>query len=181
MENLDVDEIVNQLKADNAQSNPAYPLPTTDSLSAVKVTDENVEEVVYDKASQLIEISMSAVMSLKDSVCRGGEAKEIAALGSLIGAATKAIETLNKINLQKKEGIIQKDLKKMEVEASKNFGKNLLENGGSNNTTNIVITTREKMLESITEKVTRALPGKRDKENVQEAEILQNPLLEAGE
>ncbi len=169
----DIDEIVEQLKADNV------PHQTTSSkVSATVVTDENVESFIYDKAAQLIEMSMGAALDLKDSVISGGEAKEMAALASLFGAATKAIETLNKLNLQKKDAVMQKELKKMELEASKNIGKNLLENG-SNNTTNIVITTREKILDQLSGKITDALPKRR--ENIKEAEIIPNALLESGQ
>jgi hypothetical protein len=171
----EIDEIVEQLKADNV---PGIRASANTTPSEV-VTDANVEAFIYDKAAKLIEMSMGAALDLKESVISGGEAKEIAALASLFGAATKAIETLNKLNLQKKDAVIQKELKAMELEASKNIGKNMLENTKGNNTTNIVITTREKILDQISGKITDALPKRR--ENIKEAEIIPNNLLESGE
>ena len=170
----EIDEIVEQLKADNVPGIRA----SANTAPSVVVTDANVEAFIYDKAAKLIEMSMGAALDLKESVISGGEAKEIAALASLFGAATKAIETLNKLNLQKKDAVIQKELKSMELEASKNIGKNMLENT-KGNTTNIVITTREKILDQISGKITDALPKRREK--IEEAEIIPNNMLESGE
>ncbi|NBX91604.1 MAG: hypothetical protein EBQ85_00045, partial [Proteobacteria bacterium] len=111
----EIDSIIEELKQD------AIPTTKTNNKEIElkeKVNDENVGDYIYKKSSELVESTLGAVQSLKDNVLTGSDPKEIAALSQLINAATKALDQLNKINLQNKQAKNNVELKKMEIESS---------------------------------------------------------------
>jgi hypothetical protein len=131
----DIDNIIDQLKYDSVPSQKKIE-KTTPNLN-----DQNVGEYVYNKTAEVIEIGLAAANDLKDSVVSGQDPKEISALAQLIAATTKAIDHLNKINLQAKQH--KNNLEVANIEASSN--KLGLGNIGSQ-TNNIVIATRDEIL-----------------------------------
>ena len=95
----EIDSIIDQLKNDSVQ-NSTNPKKKTQPTG---LTDDNVNDYVYNKTAEVIESGLDAINNLKDSVMTGQDPKEISALAQLIGATTKAIDGLNKINLQIKQ------------------------------------------------------------------------------
>jgi len=138
----EIDSIIEELKQDA--------IPTTKTTNKEielkeKVNDENVGDYIYKKSSELVESTLGAVQSLKDNVLTGSDPKEIAALSQLINAATKALDQLNKINLQNKQAKNNVELKKMEIESS-------LKNNKLPQTTNVLIATRDEIMSQLFDK-----------------------------
>ena len=155
----EIDSIIQELKADEITSQNNSIVKTTEKLEDV-ISDQNVSDYVYKKSSELVESTLSAVNSLKDAVLTGNDPKEIAALSQLINSATKALDQLNKINLQNKQNINNIQIKKMEIESNSHLSKL------SPQTNNIVIATRDEIMERIFDK-----NNKREKLQIIDSEI----------
>ena len=83
------------------------------------VTDENLNEYLLKKASTLVDLSLGAVEELKPYVMQGTDPDEIAALAEVINASSKAMETLNKLLMQKKKFENDVKLKQIDFEFKK--------------------------------------------------------------
>lgn len=140
-DNNEIDAIIQELKADE--------IPCQNKNENVEnnkeVNDENVGEYVYKKSAELVESTLGAVQSLKDTVLTGSDPKEIAALSQLINSATKALDQLNKINIQNKVNKSNKEIKQMEIESNAN--RPVLPN-----TTNVLIATRDEIMKQMFDK-----------------------------
>lgn len=140
----EIDDIVEQLRADS--------VPTSQNTQPVNseeiknLSDENVNDYIYKKTAELIESSLNAVQTLKDSVVRGNDPREISSLSQLINATSKAISTLNSINLQNKQNKSNLEIKKLEV-ASRNDMLSKLPQ-----TTNVLIATRDEIMSKLFDK-----------------------------
>jgi hypothetical protein len=154
----EIDSIIQELKADEIA--PTF-LTRKKEPESEKLTDENVGEYVYKKSSELVDSTLSAVQSLKDTVLTGSDPKEIAALSTLINAATKALDQLNKINLQNKQTKSNEEMKKLEIAA--NSKKPVLPN-----TTNVLIATRDEIMNQLFDK-----PSRREKLQLTDSEIIE--------
>jgi hypothetical protein len=154
----ELDSIIQELKAD--EITPTFLAKPKTFEPVEKLTDENVGEYVYKKSSELVDSTLSAVQSLKDTVLTGSDPKEIAALSSLINAATKALDQLNKINLQNKQTKSNEEMKKLEIAA--NSKKPVLPN-----TTNVLIATRDEIMNQLFDK-----PQRREKLQISDSEII---------
>jgi hypothetical protein len=139
--NNEIDSIIEQLKSDSVPSNS---LVTTDKKE--DVTDDNVNSFVYKKSVELVSASLGAVQTIRDSVLTGVDPKEISALSQLINATTKALDTLNQINLQNKKSKSNLELKKIELEANKMIASKIPQ------TTNILIASRDEILKGLGDK-----------------------------
>lgn len=137
----EIDSIIQELKAD--EITPVIVKSTP--IEVEKVNDENVGEYVYKKSAELVESTLGAVQALKDNVLTGSDPKEIAALSQLINSATKALDQLNKINIQNKVNKSNVEIKKMEIEA--NINRPMLPN-----TTNVLIATRDEVMKQLFDK-----------------------------
>jgi hypothetical protein len=137
----EIDDIIDQLRNDAISSDSSVKI-TPITTPAENVTDENVGDYVYKKSSELVESTLGAVQSLKDSVLCGSDPREIAALSQLINSATKALDQLNKINIQNKQSKTNIKIKEMEIAA--NVDRPLLPN-----TTNVLIATRDEIMSQI--------------------------------
>lgn len=154
----DIDSIIQELKADEVA--PTFLTKTKSVEPTEKLTDETVGDYVYKKSSELVDSTLSAVQSLKDTVLTGSDPKEIAALSSLINAATKALDQLNKINLQNKQTKSNEEMKKLEIAA--NSKKPVLPN-----TTNVLIATRDEIMTQLFDK-----PQRREKLQITDSDII---------
>jgi hypothetical protein len=139
----EIDSIIDQLRNDAISTDSSISVKPS-NIPAETVTDENVGDYVYKKSSELVESTLGAVQSLKDSVLCGSDPREIAALSQLINSATKALDQLNKINIQNKQSKTNIKIKEMEIAA--NVDRPLLPNGG---TTNVLIATRDEIMSQI--------------------------------
>ena len=95
------------------------------------------------KTGTLIDAGLGAVSDLKDFIVQGQNPDEIAALSELISSTTKAIEALNKINLQNKKAKTDKELKAIDIEGKKAIAGSLPGNNITNNTVNLVASREE--------------------------------------
>lgn len=136
----DIDAIIDQLKADAVPPDPSKNIKEPQEVETL--TDDNVSEYVYKKSAELVESTLSAVQNLKDTVLCGSDPREVAALSQLINSATKALDQLNKINIQNKQSKTNIEMKKLELAA--NSSKPQLPN-----TTNVLIATRDEIMSQI--------------------------------
>lgn len=132
-----IDDIVSKIKGEE-QFVVAQPVP--------EVTDETVNGYIYQKSTELVESSLATINALQQTIMQGAVPEEINALTSLIAATTKALDTLNKINLQNKQIKAASNNKKLEIEARKDIASKRLPS-----TTNVLIATREEVMKSLNE------------------------------
>lgn len=134
----EIDAIVDQLRGDATSTQPKPPV----KADINNLTDDNVSEYVYKKTAEVIEVGLEAVNNLKDMVTAAQDPKEMAAFAQMLGAVTKAIDNLNKINLQTKQH--KNNLEVARVEAS---GQKALPIGTQTN--NIMIATRDEVMNKL--------------------------------
>lgn len=107
------------------------------------ITEDNINDYILQKTGNLVDAGLGAVQDLKDFVVQGQNPDEIAALSELISSTTKAIEALNKINLQNKKAKTDKELKAIDIEGRKAVAGMLPGNNVTNNTVNLVASREE--------------------------------------
>lgn len=120
--------------------------PTVKSVprgTPTHITEENINDYILQKTGNLIDAGLGAVSDLKDFIVQGQNPDEIAALSELISSTTKAIEALNRINLQNKKAKTDKELKTMDIEGKKQVAGMLPNNNITNNTVNLVASREE--------------------------------------
>jgi hypothetical protein len=136
----DIDTLLDEL------SSFSVPQPTAKSVprgTPTNINEENINDYILQKTGNLIDAGLGAVNDLKDFVVQGQNPDEIAALSELISSTTKAIEALNRINLQNKKAKTDKELKTMDIEGKKAIAGSLPGNNITNNTVNLVASREE--------------------------------------
>lgn len=137
----DIDTLLDEL------SSFSFPQATTAKSvprgTPTAVTEDNINDYILQKTGNLIDAGLGAVSDLKDFVVQGQNPDEIAALSELISSTTKAIEALNRINLQNKKAKTDKELKTMDIEGKKAIASSLPGNNITNNTVNLVASREE--------------------------------------
>ena len=136
----DIDTLLNELSSFSFP--PTTVKPTSQEIST-HITEDNINEYILKKTGTLIDAGLGAVNDLKDFVVQGQNPDEIAALSELISSTTKAIEALNRINLQNKKAKTDKELKTMDIEGKKAVAGMLPGNNITNNTVNLVASREE--------------------------------------
>jgi hypothetical protein len=116
-------------------------------IPEIEVNDENINDYILKRTTQLIDTSITAVDDIKDYIIQGQNPDEIAALSELINAATKSIEALNRINLLNKKGKIDKELKEMDLKGKKEVAGMLPGNNVVNN--NLIVASREEIFKQL--------------------------------
>jgi hypothetical protein len=157
-ENSEIDNIIDELK------DGSLPSKNKQEIELKKIenlNDETVNEYVYKKSSELVESTLGAINSLKDNVLAASDPKEIAALSQLINSASKALDQLNKINLQNKQAKTNVEIKKMEIESNLNMSKTIPQ------TNNIVIATRDEIMDRMFNR-----SSKKEKLEIVDSEVL---------
>ena len=129
------DTIANELKSQSIESRP---------IEISSVTDDNINDYIYTKSTELVESSLAAIQTIRDTVIQGINPEEINALSSLINATNKALDTLNKINLQNKRDKTSEKLKTLELAARKEMMAKRIPA-----TTNILVATREEIMKTL--------------------------------
>ena len=156
----DIDSIIEQLRNDAVPADSIKNIKPQEPMETL--TDETVGDYVYQKSTELVESTLGAVQNLKDTVLSGSDPREIAALSQLINSATKALDQLNKINIQNKQSKTNIKIKEMEIAA--NVDRPLLPNGG---TTNVLIATRDEVMAQLF----NSKPTKKEKLEILDAEF----------
>jgi hypothetical protein len=159
-DNSEINDIILQLKDDSLSSPPKQQNKNLDDNK--NLTDENVNDYVYKKSSELVESTLGAIQSFRDNILAGSDPKEISALSQLINSASKALDQLNKINLQNKQQKSNLEIKKLELESNSHLSKLVPQ------TNNIVIATRDEIMQKMFEK-----PSKKEKIQLIDSEIIE--------
>jgi hypothetical protein len=142
----EIQNIIDELRSDSIPSPVACNIvPQTQEL----VKDENVNAYVYEKTAEVIQAGLEAIQSLKNNIMMGADPKEVSAMAQLIGATTKAIDSLNSLNLQQKQAATAVELKKMDIAGKKEIVSKL---PASNN---ILIATRDEVISRMMDKPRR--------------------------
>lgn len=142
----DIDTLLDELSS--------FSFPQTTTAKSVprgtptNITEDNINDYILQKTGNLIEAGLGAVSDLKDFVVQGQNPDEIAALSELISSTTKAIEALNRINLQNKKAKTDKELKTMDIEGKKAIAGSLPGNNITNNT-NVLVASREEIFKQL--------------------------------
>jgi hypothetical protein len=137
----DIDTLLDELSS--------FSFPQTTTARSVsrgtptQITEDNINDYILQKTGTLIDAGLGAVSDLKDFVVQGQNPDEIAALSELISSTTKAIEALNRINLQNKKAKTDKELKAIDIEGKKAIAGSLPGNNITNNTVNLVASREE--------------------------------------
>jgi hypothetical protein len=139
----EINSIIEQLKEDSVPSDKQ--IVNSDEITS-DISDENVNSFIYRKSVELVNASLGAVQTIRDSVLTGVDPKEISALSQLINATTKSLDTLNQINLQNKKNKSNIEIKRMELEANKMIASKIPQ------TTNILIASRDEILKGLSNK-----------------------------
>jgi hypothetical protein len=142
----DIDTLLNELSSFSfPQQSTAKSVPRG---TPTHITEDNINDYILQKTGTLIDTGLGAVSDLKDFVVQGQNPDEIAALSELISSTTKAIEALNKINLQNKKAKIDKELKAIDIEGKKAIAGSL---PGANitNNTNVLVASREEIFKQL--------------------------------
>jgi hypothetical protein len=87
-------------------------------------TIENLEEFVLKNSSEVVNSSINMLKTMESVVQTVQGAEEMAAYSELVNASTNALDTLNKILLQKKKNDAAIEIKKMDVENKKELQSN---------------------------------------------------------
>lgn len=118
-------------------------------------TDEELKTFVLQHSAELVESSINSIVELQKLVIATGDAEMMGGLASLIAASTGAIETVNKIQIQNQRAESARELKKLDIEGKREVQR--LKNEGYLNLpagqTNILVATREEIMEQLTGKV----------------------------
>jgi hypothetical protein len=135
----ELDNIIEELKNDDSLSS----LSETPSAERLDINDENVNDYIMQKVGRLIESGIETVEAIQQTIATGLEADELNAFSGLLTSVTNAAEALNKINIQNKKAKATKEIKEMEIEGKKMLGSG----GGNTGNTNILVATREEVIE----------------------------------
>jgi hypothetical protein len=87
-------------------------------------TIDNLEEFVLKNSSDIVNSSINMLKTMESVVQTVQGAEEMAAYSELVNASTNALDTLNKILLQKKKNDAAIEIKKMDVENKKELQSN---------------------------------------------------------
>jgi hypothetical protein len=113
----------------------------------VEITEDNINDYILKKTSNLVDAGLGAVEDLKEYIVQGQNPDEIAALSELISSTTKAIEALNRINLHNKKAKETKELKKMDIDSKKEIIE--LTQGDTTINNTLIVASRQEILEKL--------------------------------
>lgn len=123
MENVNVpDESVAQFLKDlkTIQTEQSVNRESSNNVATI----ENLEEFVLKNSSEVVNSSINMLKNMESVVQTIQGAEEMAAYSELVNASTNAIDTLNKLLLQKKKNEAMLEIKKMDVENKKELQSN---------------------------------------------------------
>jgi len=143
----EIDDIINELKGDAVPSSAL--VKTEQQTNCEKVSDDTVSDFVYQKTTEVIQSGLDAMNNLKNTFAMGADPREISAMAQLMNAVTKAIDSMNSINLQQKQAKNAVELKKMDIAGKKEIVSKL---PASNN---ILIATRDEVINKMLDKPKR--------------------------
>lgn len=104
-----VNDIISQLKGTT--------ILATRPSEEEPLTKEKLEDFIIKSSGKLITKSLNIVEDVQDYVSSAPDAKDVAALAELIGAASSAIETLNKVYISEERNKTQVKVKQMDIDS----------------------------------------------------------------
>jgi hypothetical protein len=147
----DLNDLINELKTTKSLTGLMVP-PKTITTVPEKVDENNVDDFIFRKSSELIQQGVDAIESIKSSILSGANADSVEAYSKLMSSVTGSIEILNKINLQKRKERAAKELKQMELDSSSKL-LDKYDNGTTiKNQTNFIVATREEVMKALLDK-----------------------------
>ena len=84
---------------------------------AFELKSDDLEQFILNNTGRLIKDSMETIESIKQYIINAPEPEDVHSLAELYKASTGAIETLNKILLQKQKSETQVKVKVMDIES----------------------------------------------------------------
>jgi len=100
---MDLDTLLGELSSYNVEPSTINRPILKAQTQQPAITDDNLNEYILRRAAALVDTSIDSVEELKGYVLQGNVPEEITALAELINASTRAVEALNKLNLQKRK------------------------------------------------------------------------------
>lgn len=147
--NDDISDLVKELSETKPLASIINPIAMAMKKEREKVTEENLDTFIYDKASDIIQDGVELISNLKDTIASGAaDADTISAYSKLIASVSSSIDILNKVNLQKRKEKATKELK--QIDQGQNANTKLL--GGIQNQTNIIVATRDEVMQALVNK-----------------------------
>lgn len=142
----ELDQILEELQNDDSITS----LNESPSAERLDINDENVNDYVMQKVGRLVESGIETVEAIQQTIASGFSADELSAFSGLLTSITHAADTLNKINLQNKKAAASKEIKEMDIKAKKELP--AAGGNGKVGDTNILIATREEIIEQFLDK-----------------------------
>lgn len=136
----DISTLLDELSSYQNKKNTPQPIHTERQDVP---TDENLNDYILKRASTLIDMSLESVAELKPYVSQACNPDEIAALAELVNSTAKAIETLNKINIQRRKS--QDDIKLKEIDQQFKKEMNSLPSNSPTVNNNVFVASREEI------------------------------------
>jgi hypothetical protein len=115
----EIDLIIEQIKDDSISTTTYKEQPPKEPTI---INDENVSTIVYDKTAELLDHCIDVVKDLKNTIIGGADPKEVSAAAQFINSTTKLIDTLNKVNIQKRQEKADIEMEKIRADATKALG-----------------------------------------------------------
>lgn len=110
-DDLDIRDIIQDIKGDLKKSAP----PSGVDIETLE--EDDLQQFILNMAKTLSVEGLGAVQEVRDALRSvPDDAEAIAAFGSLLGSAGRALDTLTKLQLQKEKIVAQKELKEMEID-----------------------------------------------------------------
>ena len=129
----------------------SFDLPTESRnlpRNPVPLQDGEVNQYVLNKSKALIEAGVAAVQDMTPYVAQTQDPEGVAALAELMSATTRAIEAMNRVNLQDRKQAGSEKLKKLEIEGRKEVALLQPKNTVTHNT-NVLVASREEIFRKL--------------------------------
>lgn len=139
----DLNTLLEELSSFGTKQPPQYSSNHPQPADKVPTEDE-LTDYILKKANALVDASLTSVEELKPYVIQGCNPDEVAALAELINASTKALETVLKINQQKKKFDNDIKLKQIDYELKKELV-NTTQSGPTTINNNVFLASREEV------------------------------------
>lgn len=110
-----------------------------------EIDESNISDYIIKSSVKIIEHTNTIINELKNNL---GTADQVAAMAELVNAVNKAVDNINKINIQNKKDKTAKEVKTMDIESRKQ-----LESGKKPSTTNIIVATRNEIMKQLINQV----------------------------
>jgi hypothetical protein len=145
----DLSDLVSELKNTKSLTSVMSPPQAPVKTEPEKINEDNIDDFIYRKSSELIQQGVDTIDAVKDTVLSGADADTIDAYSKLMNSVASSIEILNKINLQKRKETAAKELKQMDIDTSKRLMDKYEGGQHIGQQTNILVASREEVMKAL--------------------------------